>query len=172
MSNGRASIEPLEVVVYRGMGGGSIDICNCITVQEMLRRVDELTDWMWGVGEAYQIVDMDTGAKVRRNARLYGAKHRFQILYETRVSSVGFPCYYCWRFVSWQESKWFTRFNPFQWEEPGADTKKNRRALYSPRDYLCCDCGDFLEGRQLRYVEEVRYDQESRLYHYTSLWYV
>ena len=169
MSNGRASIEPLEVVVYRGMGGDSIDIFNCINVKEMLYRVDELTDWMWGVGEAYQIVDMDTGVKVRRNARLRGAKHRFQILYETRVSSLGFPCYHCWRFVSWEESTWFTRYHTFQWEEPGADTK-NRRALYSPRDYFCFECGELLHGRQLRHLEEVRYDQESQLYHYTSLW--
>ena len=172
MYKGRADIEQFEVVVYRGLGGDSIVICNCISVRECLRLVDERTDWFWGVGDAYQIVDMDTGGTVERNARLYSAKRRFQILYETRVSAVGFPCRRCWRFVSWQDSKWFTRFNPFNQRDPRADDRKNDKAMYSPRDYFCCECGELLEGRKLRYVEEVRYDQETQLYHYTSLWYV
>ena len=49
----------LPVTVYRGLGGCHICIMDCRTLTTVLAAVDARTDWLWGVGHSYVVVDMD-----------------------------------------------------------------------------------------------------------------
>lgn len=103
-----------EVFVYRGLGGDSISLSNCINVKQVLYQLDELTDWLWGLAVYPKVVDMETKLAVKPEQRFFGGTVCLQILYDIRVSSLGFPCYHCFRFVSWEEFIWFTRYHKFE----------------------------------------------------------
>jgi hypothetical protein len=131
----------------------------------MLSQLREETDWLWGVGFSYSVVDMLSNEPVPANSAspIRGGKRCFQIVYALRISSSGFPCFQCRSFVPW-EGHWFTRYHRFELKEPGTNTRRNRRALYAPRDYFCAGCGSLLEGgRQRRHLEEVKF-HEGRYY--------
>ncbi len=158
---------PLDIVVYRRIGGDSLEIANCRTVGQMIKQVDEVTDWLWGSGNAYRVFDVQNMCTARSSTRFFEGTHRYQIIYTERVTSIGFPCSHCWCFVSWHDPIWYTRYVNIFWERPL--THRNRLALYSPRDYFCWLCGPELVGRHRRHLERVNYDHHTQLFSYTSL---
>ena len=140
----------------------------------MLYQLDKLTDWLWGLAVYPTVVDMETKLAVKPEQRFFGGTVCLQILYDIRVSSLGFPCHHCLRFVSWEESIWFTRYHKFEEQDPSSESQKNRRALYHPRDYFCFECGHRIVVKRRRRLEEVlfeevRCDQVSKVYTYRSL---
>ena len=158
-------MDPLDIVIYKAMSGESFQVHDCHSVKQMLIQLREQTDWLWGVGFSYSVVDMHSNEPVPASSAslIRGGKRCFQIVYALRISSLGFPCFQCCSFVPW-EGHWFTRYHRFDIKEPGTNTRRNRRALYAPRDYFCADCGSLLEGgRQRRHLEEVMF-HEGRYY--------
>jgi hypothetical protein len=57
-------VSPLSVTVFRGLGGDHILIEHVESVRALLEG-EERTDWMWGVGSAYDLLEMDQCRKLR-----------------------------------------------------------------------------------------------------------
>ena len=161
---------PVDCVVYRGLGGDSIRIPNCNNLSDMVEQLDELTHWMWGIGYEYEVVLLDSVVVPSDAGGLSAITLHYQLVYTGfRITSMGFACGFCSRFVSWQDAIWFTRYNGFIWHDPNADCKKNRAALYRSREYYCSECGATISGRTILSLEEVICDQESGLYQYKAV---
>ena len=161
---------PVDCVVYRGVGGDSIRIPSCNNLSNMVEQLDELTHWMWGIGGQFKLDLLDYVVVPCDISGLSAITLHIQFVYESfRSTSMGFACQYCGRFVSWQDSKWFTRYNGFNWNDPNKVCKKNRVALYRSREYFCAECGAQISGRAILSLEEVTFDQESGLYQYIAV---
>ena len=146
--------EPAYVIVYKGLGSQSLRIPSVgLSVTGLVHYLENFSDWLWGVGNSYKLVeDLSlTGSHI-------GFDHQFpvdrscelRLMYlETRVTSEGFPCDLCSKFVLWSNNLWYTLYkkhNP-RWQflyennqHPGAWTKVDN--FTKPRQFFCSDCGD------------------------------
>lgn len=149
----------LPVTVYRGLGGCHICIMDCRTLTDVLAAVDARTDWLWGVGHSYVVVDMDS-------SELLGWEHIFpfctadfslhwghqvQIIYlPYRITNQGFCCRSCYGFVFW-DTIWYTRY-----DESARIDYNYERSLRNPRSFYCFSCGNSCPDHIARCLELVR----------------
>lgn len=101
--------------------------------------MEERTDWLWGIGAAYNFIHLDTGV-------LFQGDHEFSSFNEDisvvlqylpfRITDVGFPCLVCKLFVFW-DSGYFTKYHHFLYPL----TDWGYQNLFTPRIYLCTECG-------------------------------
>ena len=142
---------PVTVTVVKGFGGESVIMPSMgLSVTDLVQHVEEHTDWLWGIGNAYELRDLLTFAVIRWDHIFSTDASTLVLLHYLpyRVTSSGFPCWQCYTFVSWTDPRWYTRYItepdhlPIQmlmsdpeWAEYG------RHFLYFPREYFCADCG-------------------------------
>ncbi len=140
-------MDGFDVVVYTAVSGQSFQVHYCNKVKQMLKQVQKHTDWLWGVGKSFHVVDMQSNKEVSPHCQVSSGPSRYQIIYGLRISASGFPCFECKTFVPW-EGWWFTRYHSFCRLHPSTNTKRNRRALYAPRDYFCPRCAAIIHDRR------------------------
>ena len=141
---------PVTVTVLKGFAAESVSMPSMgLSVTDLVQHVEEHTDWLWGIGNAYELRDLLTFAVIRWDHIFSTDASTLVMLHYLpyRVTSSGFPCWQCYRFVSWSDPRWYTRYTdtthlPIQtmmsdpsWAECG------RHFLYFPREYFCSECG-------------------------------
>ncbi len=154
------------VTVYRGLGGQSVSFSGIsLTIIGLVQHLEDHTDWLWGIGKSYELrcgVTLDViewGYVIPTDT----ASEFILIYLPYRVTALGFPCWRCWQFVSWDGPKWYTRHRmiPFPPVLLGLLnlllSRQSWQEFYEPRQYFCSACG-LLETRFLSGIECVETD--------------
>ncbi len=155
------------VIVYKGLGHQAL-VCRIpsvgLSVYRLVHYLEHHSDWLWGVGKSFKLICEQSGEDI-------GWNHSFSvdrscelrlIHLAHRVTSEGFPCWLCWKFVSWGKSPWYTRYimvPPFLLQNAYFNCwdRKYWNYLYQPREFFCSECGPNANRLYPR-VEEVYTD--------------
>jgi hypothetical protein len=128
----------VSVTVFRGLGGEQVSISGFdLTLDGVVLHLEEHTDWLWGIGNAFEFVDMASLAVIELD-HIFGSEEPTEVLLHYlpyRITSMGFPCSQCWKWVSWDDPIWYTRYNH------ASVDPLNYPFLYRPRVYFCSVCG-------------------------------
>jgi hypothetical protein len=165
-----------SVSVIKGLGGDCVRMFSVgLSVTALVTFVEDQTDWLWGIGSAYELRDLDSFAALRWD-------HVFSTDVDTvvmllylphRVTSKGFPCWQCWGFVYWTNPRWYTRYFetshlPIQtWMGNSEWAEVYKKFFYEPREYYCSDCGPWVFDPFSR-IECVEIDPITNRKTYTS----
>ena len=132
----------MEVVVYRGLGGEHLSISEPwphalhYGLQSVKEIIAERTHWLWGIDDAYLVLDMLTAQVLSWDHQFavrgeLVAPHLIQIIYLSyRITNQGFPCRTCMLFVFWDQT-WFTKYHILS-------------KSFQPRNFYCYSCGNKL----------------------------
>jgi hypothetical protein len=134
-----------SVVVYRGLGGNHILLHDCRSLADLCAAVDSRTDWLWGVGHSFVIVDLASSQLLPWEhvfssgllSEAGSSAHQVQIIFlPYRTTNDGFSCAGCRSFVFW-DTIWFTRY------DCNADRGLNyQRSFRNCRSFYCSTaCG-------------------------------
>ena len=141
---------PVTVTVLKGFGGERVSMPSIgLSVTDLVQHVEEQTDWLWGIGTAYELRDGLSFAVIRWDHIFSTDASTLVLLYYLpyRVTSSGFPCWQCYIFVSWSDPRWYTRYTmtkglPIQqWMSDPVWAEYVTIFLYAPREYWCAECG-------------------------------
>ena len=169
---------PVTVTVLKGFGAESVSMPSMgLSVTDLVQHVEEHTDWLWGIGNAYELRDLLTFDVIRWD-HIFSTDASTLLLLRYlpyRVTSSGFPCWQCYTFVSWTDPRWFTSYTaepvglPIQMlmSDPAWATY-GRHFLYFPREYFCADCGPSKIGLLFDRFEQVEVDPITKRKTYTS----
>ena len=137
---------PVTVTVLKWFAAESVSMPSMgLSVTDL----EEHTDWLWGIGNAYELRDLLTFAVIRWDHIFSTDASTLVLLHYLpyRVTSSGFPCWQCYTFVSWSDPRWYTRNSdttglPIQMLMSDPEWAEfSKHFLYFPREYYCVDCG-------------------------------
>ena len=163
--------EPAYVIVYQGQGHQSLRIPSVgLSVTGLVHHLEHFSDWLWGVGDSYKLVEVDSPEwhigwnhvfPVDRSVEL-------RLIYiPNRITSEGFPCHLCLKFVSWGNTLWHTVYNKEWLPLPHSEQERFCKFLYQPRYFFCSECGP-LSHRLFFGVDDVYTDPITSVKVYTS----
>jgi hypothetical protein len=163
--------EPAYVIVYQGQGHQSLRIPSVgLSVTGLVHHLEHFSDWLWGVGDSYKLVEVDSPEwhigwnhvfPVDRSVEL-------RLIYiPNRITSEGFPCHLCSKFVSWGNTLWHTVYNKEWLPLPHSEQERFCKFLYQPRYFFCSECGP-LSHRLFFGVDDVYTDPITSVKVYTS----
>ena len=143
-----------SVKVYRGLGGEQVSMSSFgLSVPELVLHLEEHTDWLWGIGFAYEFLDMASSSVLSWD-HIFEFEESTEVLLHYlpyRITSQGFPCWRCWKFVCWDDLRWYTKYNysflrlNIRYFHSSSledlSSRMNWLFLYQPREFFCTDCG-------------------------------
>lgn len=139
---------PGSVTVFKGFGGDYITVELCASVTVLKHQVDERTDWLWGIGSAYNFIDLVKPQILDRDHAFSTETANSVVLQylPLRITANGFPCRICLQFVFWDTS-WYTRYQKVLFPLPLRDMlilypEIFNDSFYNTRVFVCIACGE------------------------------
>ena len=153
------------VIVYKGLGHQSLRIPSVgLSVFRLVQYLEHHSDWLWGVGNSFKLTCKDSGEAIGWNYSFPEDRScELRLIYLAyRVTTEGFPCWFCWKWVPWGRILWYTRYikvpqHMFQHGLFNCWDRHRWNYLYHPREFFCADCGPKANGLY-NLVEEVHTD--------------
>jgi hypothetical protein len=158
------------VTISRGFGDLELVIPSCRTVEALIKEVGKETSWLWGVGNAFNLIQMYENRSLT-NDDTFSANHTHWILLQylpLKSTKAGFPCFRCMKWVFW-DGTWWVRYVC-----PRARVVLERMRLfpklqgvselfYRPKEYLCYLCGQVKLDHEVE-SELIIFDPSQRIF--------